>query len=87
MGFKLPDHKDRAAVAAKARAALDGREFVLPDDIDALAVPVFGHRMIAARRAGASSSVLSGSSVADIIARIVSETPVPLSGAAGPGRA
>jgi len=69
--------------AAKARAALDGREFVLPDDIDALAIPVFSHRLIAARRAGASSSVLSGASVVDIIARIVSETPVPLSGAAG----
>ena len=67
--------------AAKARAALDGREFVLPDDIDALAVPVLGHRLIPARRVGASSSVLSGSSVADIISRIVAETPVPLSAA------
>ena len=67
--------------AAKARAALDGREFVLPDDIDALAVPVFGHRLIPSRRVGASSSVLSGSSVADIISRIVAETPVPLSAA------
>jgi endo-1,4-beta-D-glucanase Y len=69
--------------AAKARAALDGREFVLPDDIDALAVPVLGHRLIPARRVGASSSVLSGSSLADIVSRIVAETPVPLS-AAGP---
>ncbi|MCY7411975.1 MAG: MoxR family ATPase, partial [Salinibacterium sp.] len=69
--------------AAKARAALDGREFVLPDDIDALAIPVFSHRLIAARRAGASSSVLSGASVADIIARILAETPVPHSAAGG----
>lgn len=70
--------------AAKARAALDGREFVLPDDIDALAIPVLGHRLIAARRAaGGDTSVLSGGSVADIIARIVAQTPVPL-GAAGP---
>lgn len=65
--------------AAKARAALDGREFVLPDDIDALAIPVLGHRLIASRRAGAGSSVLSGSSVADIIARIIADTPVPIS--------
>jgi len=65
--------------ASKARAALDGRAFVLPDDIDALAIPVLGHRLIAARRAGAGGSALSGASVADIIARIVSETPVPLS--------
>jgi MoxR-like ATPase len=69
--------------AAKARAALDGREFVLPDDIDALAIPVLGHRLIAARRAGGGSSVLSGGSIPDIIARIVAQTPVPL-GAAGP---
>ncbi len=59
--------------AAKARAALDGREFVLPDDIDALAGPVLGHRVIPARRSGGGSS-----SVSDIIARIVAETPVPL---------
>lgn len=63
--------------AARARAALDGREFVLPDDIDALAVPVLGHRLIAARRAG-SSSALSGGSVAEVITRIVASTAVPL---------
>jgi len=65
--------------AAKARAALDGREFVLPDDIDALAIPVLGHRLIASRRAGAGTSVLSGGSIADIITRIVADTPVPIS--------
>jgi MoxR-like ATPase len=69
--------------ASKARAALEGREFVLPDDIDALAIPVLGHRLIAARRASGGSSVLSGGSIAEIITRIVSQTPVPL-GAAGP---
>jgi MoxR-like ATPase len=31
--------------AAKARAALGGRDFVLPDDIQALAVPVLAHRI------------------------------------------
>ncbi len=64
--------------AAKARAALDARDFVLPDDIDALAIPVLGHRLIPARRAGVSG-VLSGGSLPEIIARIVAETPVPLS--------
>ena len=63
--------------AAKARAALDGREFVLPDDIDALVVPVLGHRLIAARRVS-GSSLMSGADVADILARIIAETPVPL---------
>jgi MoxR-like ATPase len=32
--------------AAKARAALDGREFVLPDDVKALAAPVLVHRLM-----------------------------------------
>ena len=60
--------------AAKARAALDGREFVLPDDLDALAIPVFGHRLIPARRvAGAGTTT-----VTDVISRIVADTPVPL---------
>ncbi len=68
--------------AAKARAALDGREFVLPDDIDALAVPVLGHRLIASRRVS-GTSLMSGGAVADILARIIADTPVPLS-SAGP---
>ncbi|MEZ5341126.1 MAG: MoxR family ATPase [Acidimicrobiales bacterium] len=32
--------------AARARAALSGRSFVLPDDIKALAIPVLAHRLI-----------------------------------------
>ena len=31
---------------SQARAALDGRNYVLPDDVKALAVPVLGHRII-----------------------------------------
>lgn len=31
--------------AVKARAALQGRDYVLPDDVKALAVPVFAHRL------------------------------------------
>lgn len=64
--------------AAKARAVLEGREFVLPDDIDALAVPVLGHRLIAAARVAGAGSSFQSSSVTDIIVRIVAETPVPL---------
>ncbi len=64
--------------AAKARAALDAREFVLPDDIDALAVPVLGHRLIAAARVAGGASAFQANSIADIIHRIVAATPVPL---------
>ncbi|MBX3193758.1 MAG: MoxR family ATPase [Microbacteriaceae bacterium] len=68
--------------AAKARAALDGRDFVLPDDIDALAVPVLAHRLVTTR-AAAGSNPLGVEALAEITARIVAATPVPL-GASGP---
>jgi MoxR-like ATPase len=32
--------------AARAYAMLDGRDYVLPDDVKALAEPVFGHRLV-----------------------------------------
>lgn len=64
--------------AAKAKAALAGRDFVLPDDIDALAIPVLAHRLISTtRRAGAGSS-FQAETVAEIVKRIVSAAPVPL---------
>ncbi len=61
--------------AAKARAAVHGRDFVLPDDVDALVQVVLPHRLIAMRGV---------SSVEEVVARIVAETPVP-TGAVHPG--
>ncbi|KAB8143319.1 MoxR family ATPase [Chloroflexia bacterium SDU3-3] len=46
---------------AQARAALQGRDYVIPDDVKALAVPVLGHRMIispAARIRSVSASAV-----------------------------
>ena len=54
--------------AAKASAGVQGREFVLPDDIDTLAQTVLCHRLIPVRGAG---------SVADIMSRIVGDTVIP----------
>ncbi|MEN2742009.1 MoxR family ATPase [Microbacterium sp. X-17] len=69
--------------AAKAMAALDGRDFVLPDDIDALAVPVLGHRLLPTSRALGHHHE-SAPVIADIVRRIVAATPVPVgSGAIG----
>ncbi|MFF1572423.1 AAA family ATPase [Leifsonia sp. NPDC058292] len=71
--------------AAKARAALDGRDFVLPDDIDVLAVPVLGHRLLPTSRALGHHHE-SAPVIADIVRRIVASTPVPVgSGAVGGG--
>jgi MoxR-like ATPase len=39
------------ATCARARAALDGRDYVIPDDIKALALPVFRHRVVMAASA------------------------------------
>lgn len=65
--------------AAKARAALDGREFVLPDDIDALAVPVLCHRLIPTSRA-LSRQGRGEASIVEIVEAIVAATPVPVGG-------
>ena len=69
--------------AAKARAALDGREFVLPDDIDALAVSVLAHRLIPANRLSSSGGAVSVAAASEAVRRIVAATSVPL-GAVGP---
>jgi MoxR-like ATPase len=34
------------AVAARARAALEGRDYVIPDDVKALALPALRHRIL-----------------------------------------
>ena len=58
--------------AAQVAAAAAGREYVLPDDVKRLAVPVFAHRMI--MRGGQG---LGGAAAKERIGRILSELPVP----------
>lgn len=60
--------------AAKVSAALDGREFVIPDDVRSLLPTVFSHRMIPARGAGR----LGAHPVDDVLQRIVDRIPVPV---------
>jgi MoxR-like ATPase len=59
--------------AAKARALMAARDFVVPDDIKAVAVPVLSHRLILGPEARASG--LGG---AEIVAETVQRTAVPL---------
>jgi MoxR-like ATPase len=59
--------------AAKAAAALDGRDHVLPDDLQALAVPVLAHRVLLS-----SEAIVSRRTSDVIIAEIVANTPVPV---------
>lgn len=60
--------------AAKVWAALDGREFVLPDDLTVLLVPVFAHRLLPARGA----QRVGAQPVEEALARIIETTPVPV---------
>jgi MoxR-like ATPase len=58
---------------AKARALADGRAFVSPDDVKAVAAPVLAHRLIVAPEA--RSAGLSG---AEIVRETLEHTPVPV---------
>ncbi|MEU1970932.1 MoxR family ATPase [Microbacterium sp. NPDC019599] len=64
--------------AAKVWAALDGREFVIPDDITALLVPVFAHRLIPTRSAGGSRARSGTDVVTSILERIAQSVRVPI---------
>ena len=58
--------------AAKARAALAGRGFVLPDDVHALAVPVLAHRLMPGVEAA-----LAGRTPQAVLADVLARVPVP----------
>ncbi|MEO6827521.1 MAG: MoxR family ATPase [Microbacteriaceae bacterium] len=69
--------------SAKARAAIDGRDFVLPDDISELARSVLSHRLIPTGRALGRHRENTGA-IEGIVARIVATVPVPVGAAARP---
>ncbi|MBR4078273.1 MAG: MoxR family ATPase [Oscillospiraceae bacterium] len=58
--------------AAKAWAAMEGRDFVTPDDIQTLAKPVLAHRLLVTNEAR-----ISGITAEQIIASILAAVPVP----------
>jgi MoxR-like ATPase len=59
--------------AAQAAALLEGRAFVLPDDVKTVAVPVLGHRLVLDFDRG-----LRGASADGVMAEILETVPVPL---------
>ena len=58
--------------AAKAYAAVCGRDFVTADDIQTLAVPVLCHRLVLSAEAA-----MAGRTAEDVLKKILDETPVP----------
>jgi MoxR-like ATPase len=58
--------------ASRARAALDGRDYVIPDDIQALAVPVLAHRLLPTAEAMVERKLPE-----QVVTRLVAEIPLP----------
>jgi MoxR-like ATPase len=58
---------------ARANAALDGRDFIIPDDIKRYATPILGHRVILQPEYWMARSVTD-----DVIRDSVEKTPVPV---------
>ncbi|MGH3454903.1 MAG: AAA family ATPase [Nocardioidaceae bacterium] len=68
--------------AAKATAALDRREYVIPDDVQRLVQPVLGHRLLLT-----ADAAMGGRTADRVLEAIVASVPVPDSGGGEtPGR-
>ncbi len=61
--------------AARAKAASEGRDFVLPDDVKSLAKPVLSHRLLLSPQAQSR-----GRTQEDIVTELLSTVPVPSPG-------
>lgn len=72
----------RAAIylmkASRVRALLQGREFMTHEDIQAVALPVLGHRLILR-----PESEMDGQSVETIVQQLIQQVPVIVDSAAG----
>ncbi len=56
----------------QARAVMDGRDYVLPDDVKNLVDPVLGHRIILNPNAR-----MQGVSIANVLSQVLERVPVP----------
>jgi MoxR-like ATPase len=61
--------------ASRAHAAMRGRDYVLPDDVQRMAAPVLAHRIILS-----SQSRLRGRDAETLVREIVVAVPVPVAG-------
>jgi MoxR-like ATPase len=60
------------AAAARAHAALDGRDYVIPDDVKALVLPALRHRLILS-----PAAEIDGRKVDDVVATVVESVEAP----------
>jgi len=68
-GYLLGQHRE----VAKVRALGAGRDYVLPEDVQAVAAPVLAHRLILAPEARSA-----GVAAAELVREAVEGTPVPV---------
>lgn len=62
-------------LASQARALVQGRDFVLPEDVTELVAPIFAHRLALARQT--SDALEERRAVTAVLKRIVASVPVP----------
>ncbi|MEM1149969.1 MAG: MoxR family ATPase [Pseudomonadota bacterium] len=60
------------AAASRARAALDGRDFVIPDDVKALALPALRHRVLLS-----PAAEIEGRTADETLSAIIEQTAAP----------
>jgi MoxR-like ATPase len=65
---------------ARCKAALAGRDFVLPDDVKAIAVPALAHRLVLRPELW-----VQGVSADEVVLRVVDDVPAPRAEDTGPG--
>jgi MoxR-like ATPase len=63
---------DAIASAVRARAALDGRDYAIPDDVQALLVPALRHRLVLG-----PTAEIEGRTPDDVLAAIINRTNAP----------
>jgi MoxR-like ATPase len=67
-----PRSASMIASSCRARAALDGRDYVIPDDVKGLAVPALQHRILLA-----PGAEIEGAAASRVIAEVVAQVPAP----------
>jgi MoxR-like ATPase len=67
-----PRAANMLATAARAHAAIGGRDYVIPDDVKRLAAPALRHRVILA-----PGAEIEGQTADQIVAQIVEQVPAP----------
>lgn len=62
--------------AAQARAFLEGRNYVIPDDLQGLLIPVWAHRLILRNQVGIGAH--ANQQASEILHKLLQEVPVPV---------